>query len=166
MKKIILLFMPIILLSTTLFANEKLYSFIGIQASPSVFNNTFAPSVAIKYGKQSKDIRTSIAYGYGKSSKNIYQTLIMQIDSAILTQTFKDIVLKPYLGVSFGVIQHKNSELIAYNDKGFIYGLNTGLSYVLNNNVDFDLGYRFMKTSKLKEIESINDVSLSMHYFY
>jgi len=166
MKKIILLFISIILLSTNLFSNEKLYSFIGVQASPSIFNNTIAPSIALKYGKQSKDTRTSIAYGYGKNSDNSYQTLIMQIDTAILTQTFKDIAFKPYFGASFGVMQHKNKKLISYTDKGFIYGVNTGLSYVVNNNVDIDLGYRFMKTSKLKEIETINDVSFSMHYFY
>jgi len=166
MKKFILLFIPLILFSTTLFANEKLYSFIGIQASPSLFDKTIAPNIALKYGKQSKDIRTSIAVGYGKSGKNSYQTLIMQIDTGILTQKFKDIAFKPYLGASVGVIQHTNRQLINYDDKGFIYGINTGLSYVFNNNVDFDLGYRFMKTSKLKELKSINDLSLSMHYFY
>lgn len=166
MKKFILLFLPIILFSTSLFANEKLYSFIGMQASPSLFNDTIAPSIAIKYGKQSKEIRTSVAYGYGKNGNNAYQTLIMQIDTGILTQKFKDIAFKPYVGLSIGVIQHKNKELIAYDDKGFLYGVNTGLSYVVNNNIDFDLGYRFMKTSKLKEIETINDLSFSMHYFY
>jgi len=166
MKKIILLFLPLILFLTPLFANEKLYSFIGIQASPSLFDDTIAPSIALKYGKQSKDIRTSIAVGYGKNGKNSYQTLIMQIDTGILRQKFKDIAFKPYIGASLGVIQHTNKQLINYDDKGFIYGLNTGLSYVVNNNMDFDLGYRFMRTSKLKELKRINDLSLSMHYFY
>jgi hypothetical protein len=166
MKKFILLFLPIILFSTSLFATEKLYSFIGIQASPSLFNDTIAPSIALKYGKQSKEIRTSIAYGYGKNGNNTYQTMIMQIDTGILTKNFKDIDFKPYVGASLGLIQHKNKKLITYDDKGFIYGINTGLSYIVNNNLDFDLGYRFMKTSKLKEIETINDLSLSMHYFY
>jgi len=166
MNKINLLFIPIILFSTTLFANEKLYSFIGIQASPSVFNDTIAPTVAIKYGKQSKDMRTSIAYGYGKHGDNSYQTLLMQIDTGILTQTFKEIPFKPYLGASIGLIQHKNNKTLSYLDKGFVYGANTGLSYVVNNNMDLDLGYRFLKTSKLKNLDTINDVSVSMHYFY
>ena len=86
MKKIISLFLSIILFLTTLSANEKLYSFIGIQASPSLFDKTIAPNIAIKYGKQSKDIRTTIALGYGKNGNNSYQTLIMQIDTGILTK--------------------------------------------------------------------------------
>ena len=52
------------------------------------------------------------------------------------------------------------------NDKGFVYGVNAGLSYIVNNNIDFDLGYKFLKTSKMKELDKINDLSLSLHYFY
>ena len=166
MKKFILLFLSIILFSTSLFANEKIYSFIGIQASASNFDNVSTPSIGLKYGKQSKEMRTSITYNYADKSSNTFQSLIMQVDSAILTQTFKDIAFKPYLGASFGVIQHKNSEQLGYDDKGFVYGINAGLSYVLNNNIDFDLGYKFLKTSKMKELDEINDISLSLHYFY
>ena len=166
MKKFILLFLSIILFSTSLFANEKIYSFIGIQTSASNFDNVSTPSIGLKYGKQSKEMRTSITYNYADKSSNTFQSLIMQVDSAILTQTFKDIAFKPYLGASFGVIQHKNSEQLGYDDKGFVYGINAGLSYVLNNNIDFDLGYKFLKTSKMKELDEINDLSLSLHYFY
>jgi opacity protein-like surface antigen len=166
MKKFILLFLSIIFFSTSLFASEKLYSFIGIQASASNFDTVSTPTIGLKYGKQSKDMRTSIAYTYANKSSNTFQSLIMQVDSAILTQTFKDIAFKPYVGASFGVIQHKNKELLAYDDKGFAYGVNVGLSYILNNNIDFDLGYRFLKTSKMKELDKINDLSLSLHYFY
>jgi opacity protein-like surface antigen len=166
MKKFILLFLSIILFSTSLFANEKLYSFIGVQASASNFDTVSTPSVGLKYGKQSKDMRTSITYSYANKSSNTFQSLIMQVDSAILIQTFKDIAFKPYLGASFGVIQQKNMELLGYDDKGFVYGINTGLSYIVNNNIDFDLGYRFLKTSKMKELDKINDISLSLHYFY
>jgi opacity protein-like surface antigen len=166
MKKIILLFLSTILFSTSLFATEKLYSFIGVQASASNFDNVSTPSIGLKYGKQSKEMRTSIAYSYANKSSDTFQSLIMQVDSAILTQTFKEIAFKPYLGASFGLIQQKNRELLGYDDKGFVYGINAGLSYIVNNNVDFDLGYRFLKTSKMKELDKINDLSLSLHYFY
>jgi len=166
MKKFILLCLPILLISTTLYGNEKLYSFIGVQASVSKFDKLSTPTLGLKYGKQSKDMRTAIAYRYGNKSSNTFQSLIMQIDSAILTQTFKNIPFKPYLGASFGVMQHKNRELLGYDDKGFVYGINTGLSYIVNNNIDLDLGYRFLKTSKMKEIDTINDISFAMHYFY
>jgi len=166
MKKLISLFLPVILFSTILFANEKLYSFIGVQASPSIFNSSIAPNISLKYGKQSKDMRTALAIGYGQNGKNSYQTLLIQVDTGILTQKFKDIAFKPYIGGSFGLIQHKNKKLIGYNDKGLAYGLNMGLSYVFNNNVDFDLGYRFLRATKMKELNTINDLSLSLHYFY
>ena len=166
MKKFILLFLSVILFSTSLFANEKLYSFIGVQASASNFDNVLTPSIGLKYGKQSKNMRTSIAYTYANKSSNTFQSLIMQVDSGVLAQTFKDIAFKPYLGVSFGVIQQKNRELLAYNDKGFVYGVNAGLSYIVNNNIDFDLGYKFLKTSKMKKLDKINDLSFSLHYFY
>jgi hypothetical protein len=166
MKKLILLFLSILFFSTSLYANEKLYSFIGIQASVSKFDKLSTPTIGLKYGKQSKDMRTAITYSYGNKSNNTFQSLIMQVDSAILTQTFKDIAFKPYLGASFGIMQHKNQKLLGYDDKGFVYGINTGLSYIVNNNVDFDLGYRFLKTSKMKEIDTINDISFAMHYFY
>ncbi len=166
MKKFILLFLSIILFSTSLFANEKLYSFIGIEASASKFDKVSTPTIGIKYGKQSKEMRTSIAYSYANKSSNSFQSLIMQVDSGILTQTFKDIAFKPYLGLSFGVIQQSNKELLGYNDKGFVYGVNMGLSYIVNDNIDFDLGYRFLKTSKMKELDKINNLSFSLHYFY
>jgi len=166
MKKFILIFLSIILFSSSLFAKEKIYSFIGIQTSASNFDGLSTPTIGLKYGKQSKDIRTSIAYTYANKSSNTFQSLIMQVDSGILAQTFKGIPFKPYLGASFGIIQHKNKELLGYDDKGFVYGINSGFSYVFNNNIDFDLGYRFLKTSKMKELNKINDLSFSLHYFY
>ena len=166
MKKIILLFLPILLFSTTLYSSDKLYSFIGVQTSVSQFNSESIPTIGLKYGKQSKDMRTAITYEYGKKSDDAFQSLIMQIDSAILGQTFKDIAFKPYLGLSFGLIEHRNSDLLGYDDKGFVYGLNTGLSYIVNNNIDLDLGYRFLKTSKMKELDTINDINFALHYFY
>ena len=166
MKKTILLFLPIILLSSSLFGNEKLYSFIGVQTSISKFDKVTAPTIGIKYGKQSKDIRTALSLKHGQNGDNSFDSLILEIDTGILTQKFKSIPFKPYIGGSFGVMQHKNSKLISYADKGYVYGINTGVSYVFNNNVDFDLAYRFLKTAKMKEVDSINDLSFSMHYFY
>jgi len=166
MKKIILIFLSTLLFSNILYANEKLYSFIGVQTAISQFDSHTVPSIGLKYGKQSKDIRTAITYNYGSKSDNTFQSLIMQIDTGILIKKFKDKPFKPYIGTSFGVIQQKNSKILKYEDKGFVYGINTGLSYILNNNLDLDLGYRFLKTSKMKSLETINDINFAFHYFY
>jgi len=162
MKKINTLFLPLLLLSSALHADDKLYSFIGIQTSASKYEKKSLPTVGVKYGKQTKNLRTSIAYTYGEKSGNNYQTLLMQIDTGVLTNSFKDIALKPYIGASLGVMQQSNDS----RDRGYVYGANTGVSYILNNAIDLDLGYRYLKTTKLENIDDISDITFSMHFFY
>ncbi len=159
MKKFNLILLSTIIFSTSLLATEKVYSFIGIQASATKANKLSTPTIGLSYGEQTKDMRTSISYNYGNKSSDTFQSLMMQIDSAILTQTFRDIPFKPYLGASFGVMKHNS-------DKGYLYGVDTGLSYVLNNSIDFDLGYKFLRTSKMKDLDTIHDLEFTMHYFY
>lgn len=158
-----MLFLPLLLLSTSIQADDKLYSFIGVQASTTEYEKISTPTLGVKYGTQSRNMRTSLSYNYGEKTNNEYHTLIMQIDTGVLTNTFKDSALKPYLGASLGVMQHNNNSL---KDKGYLYGANTGLTYLLNDVIDLDLGYRFMKTAKLEDLSKISDLSFSMHYFY
>ena len=161
MKKINALLLPLLLISS-LSANEKLYSFIGIEASASKFGSEQLNTFGFKYGTQTKELRTSIAYNYGKKSDNSYQNILMQIDTGVFKESFKNIPFKPYIGATFGLIQ-ENSES---KDRGYIFGPNVGLSYIINNSLDLDLGYRYLKTAKLNNIDEINDLTISMHYFY
>lgn len=158
MKKNILILFTL-LYSNLLFGKEDIYSFIGIQTSVSKFDKITAPTIGISYGEQSKDKRTTISYNYSNRDSNSFQTLLMQIDSSIFTKDFKNIPFKPYLGVAFGLMQNNR-------DRGYLYGIDTGLSYVFNDSIDFDLGYKFLKTAKMKDLDNINDLSLTMHYFY
>ncbi len=166
MKKINTLFLPLLLLTSALHADDKLYSFIGIQTSASEYENSSLPTVGLKYGKQTENLRTSIAYTYGQKGGNDYQSLLMQIDTGVLTNTFKDIALKPYVGASLGVMQQSDNTLIPSRDRGYVYGANAGVSYILNDAIDLDLGYRYLKTSKLENIDEISDITFSMHFFY
>lgn len=163
MKKLNILFLPLLLLSTSIQAEDKLYSFIGVQTSTIKYQKVLTQTIGVKYGKQTKDIRTSISYNYGKKSNNNYHTLIMQIDTGVLKNRFKNSALKPYIGASVGVMEHTTN---SNKDRGYIYGANAGLTYLLSDVVDLDLGYRFMKTVKLDDIDKINDLTFSMHYFY
>ena len=163
MKTINKLYISLILLSTSLLAADKSYSFLGIQAGNSFVESNSVPTIGLKYGVQTRKYRTSLNYNYGKKSNTSYQTLIAQVDTGILTNSFKNSEFKPYAGFSFGVMQEKNSLL---TDKGYVYGVNTGFAYIFNDALDFDLGYRYLQTSKLKKIDSISDLTLSMHYFY
>jgi opacity protein-like surface antigen len=63
-------------------------------------------------------------------------------------------------------MQQNDDSVIPSRDRGYVYGVNTGLTYILNDAIDLDLGYRFLKTSKLENINKINDLTFSMHYFY
>jgi hypothetical protein len=166
MKKFNKLYISLILLLTSLSATDKSYSFLGIQAGNSFAGGNSVPTVGLKYGVQTRKYRTSLSYNYGKKSNATYQTLIAQVDTSVLTNTFKNSPVKPYAGFSFGAMQENNSLNSIATDRGYVYGINTGLAYIFNDALDFDLGYRFLQTSKLENIDSLSDLTLSMHYFY
>ncbi|NKQ38556.1 MAG: outer membrane beta-barrel protein [Methanosarcinales archaeon] len=165
MKTINKLYLSLILLSSSLSAVDKSYSFLGIQTGSSFVEGQALATIGLKYGIQTKKYRTAISYNYAQKSNLNYQTLIAQIDTGVLTNQFKKSSFKPYAGLSFGVIKEKN-KLTTSVDKGYVYGINTGFAYIFSDALDVDLGYRYLKTSKLKSIASLNDLSLSMHYFY
>ncbi len=165
MKTFNRLYIALILFSSSLFAADKLYSFIGIQAANTFVGDSSSPSLGVKYGVQSKQYRTTLSYNYTKDSNRNYQTVVAQIETGILSNTFKNYNFKPYAGFSFGLLEEKNS-LSASKDRGYVYGVNTGIAYIFNDALDFDLGYRYLKTSKVKNLNTIDDLILSMHYFY
>ena len=165
MKTITNLYISLILISTSLSATDKSYSFLGIETGNSFVEGQSVPTIGLKYGVQTRKYRTSLNYNYGEYSNNTHETLIAQIDTGILVNTFKNSLLKPYAGFSFGVIQEKNS-ITKIRDRGYLYGVDTGLAYIFNDALDFDLCYKYLKTSKVEKIDSINDLTLSMHYFY
>jgi len=165
MKTITNLYISLILISTSLSATDKSYSFLGIQTGNSFVEGKSTPTVGLKYGVQTRKYRTSLNYSYARDSKATYEKFIIQMDTGVLVNVFKNSLLKPYAGFSFGVMQEKN-RTTAIKDRGYIYGVDTGLAYIFNDALDFDLCYKYLETSKLNKIDSINDLSLSMHYFY
>ena len=164
MIKFYKLFLPLCLLLTPLLATDKSYSFIGLQTGVSKFENKDTPSIGLKYGLQTGNARTSIIYSYDKKNDDKFQMLLLQIDMGIFKNSFRNSLLKPYLGATFGALEAKSNQ--SERDRGYVYGINTGLAYILNDDFDLDLGYRYLKTSKLKNIDEINNLNLSMHYFY
>ena len=157
------LFLPLCLLLTPLLASDKSYSFIGIQTGMSRIDSKETASLGLKYGIQQRNARTSFIYSYDKNGDDNFQTLLLQMDMGIFKDAFKDSMLKPYLGATFGLLQSNNNQFL---ERGYVYGVNTGLAYILNDSFDLDLGYKYLKTSKVKNIDEINNLNLSMHYFY
>ena len=164
MKRINKLYLTLLLCFAPLLAKEKSYEFIGVQTGMSKIDNKETPSLGVKYGVQQGNSRTSFVYNYDKSGDDKFQMLLLQVDMGIFKNIFIDSRVKPYLGASFGVLESSNNQL--EKDRGYVYGINTGLAYILNDDFDLDLGYRYLKTFKLKNIDEINNLNLSMHYFY
>lgn len=160
-------FLTLALFSSLNYASDSdMYSFIGVQGSSSDYDGISTPTVSLKYGQQSSMWRTAISYNYAHNSDDTLQSFIAQIDHGILTDLFENLPLKPYLGFSLGVMQHKNKLNQIDTDNGYVYGLNGGVNYVLNNNFDIDLGYRYLRTDKLEYIDNVNDIMLSLHYYF
>jgi len=161
-KTIFILF----LLTFTLNASEaldKVYTFIGIQGAYTKYDNIDAPTIGFKYGKQNSEWRTAIIYNYAIKSDDSFHSIIIQVDRGVLTDIFRDTPLKPYLGFSFGAMQHRNNLV---KDRGYLFGGNVGFNYVLNNYFDVDFGYKYMITSKFKHLNNRGDLALSLHYYF
>ena len=151
------------LLLTSLSFAEKSYSFLGAQTSYLNYNSVSSSSFGLKYGIQKGMWRSSINLDYALTGSNtFFSSLILQIDKGILKSITKDSPFKPHAGFSLGVLQHQN----VVTDRGYGMGLNTGVTYLLNDTIDLDLSYRFLSTSKMDNISSLNSLNLSLHYFY
>lgn len=155
----------IFLLTAGLYSStiDEIYTFVGVQGGYAQYDNIDAPIIGFSYGKQNSEWRTAINYNYSNSSSNTYHSIIIQVDTGIFTGLFEDYQFKPYLGFSLGAMQHKNGAL---DDKGYLFGGNIGLNYVVNNLIDVDLGYRYMSSSKFKNLDNRGDILLSLHYYF
>jgi len=147
------------LLLTSLGFAEKSYSFFGGQTSLVSYDSVFSPSLGLKYGVQRGMWRSSINLDYATTGSNTLSSLILQVDKGILKSITKNSPLKPHAGFSLGLLQHSN-------DRGYGLGLNTGVTYLLNDTIDLDLSYRYLSTTKMNNVGSINSLNLSLHYFY
>ncbi len=144
----------------------NIYEFVGVQAGVTDYDGTTAPSIAIKYGQQSALWRTALSYNFATDTDDTFNSLIVQVDRGVLTELFADVPFKPYIGFSLGLIQHSNGDNKVDDDRGYLYGLNTGVNYVLNNGFDVDLSYRYMKSDQLMYVDNSNAFSLSLHYYF
>ncbi len=158
MHKIIL---STILLTAIGFAGKS-YSFLGAQTSIVNYDQISAPSVGFKYGIQKDMWRSSLNLDYSENGSNTLTSLIFEADRGVLQETVKELPVKPHIGFSLGLLQHTNT----VTDKGYGLGLNTGLTYLLNDKIDLDLSYRYLSVSKMNTISTLNSLTLSLHYFY
>jgi hypothetical protein len=159
-KLIIPTFLMLLINPIFLSANDKSYSFVGVEIAHNSYAHTSSPSFGIKYGRQSDMIRTSINLTHASNSGDNLETLIVQVDRCVLSSLFTNDAIQPYVGFSFGIAQHDGK------DKGSLLGLNGGISYILNHSMDINLETRISTASKMNEVSNLNNITLSLHYFY
>ncbi len=150
------------LILTSITLAQQSYSFLGTQTSFVNYDKVSSPSLGVKYGIQKGMWRSSINLDYARNGNNSLSSLLLQVDKGVLKNISKNSPLKPHVGFSFALLEHKTST----TDKGYGYGLNTGVTYLLNDAIDLDLSYKYIMTSKINRINNINTLTLSLHYFY
>lgn len=142
---------------------NKSYAFVGAQTSLVNYEEiSSSTSVGLKYGVQKGMWRTSFNLDYSGLDENRLNSLILQIDRGLFEESTKNLFVKPHIGFSLGVLEHKFKQ----TDKGYGLGTNAGLTFILNDAFDLDLNYRYLSTSKMSNIGSVQHINLSLHYFY
>ena len=163
MSKIILI---LIFTLSSLFSQEaEKFPFIGLGISAQTIDiniqNNNENTISLRYGKQTLDWRTSFTYEFKNTD---YQSLSVEIDKILLDELFGTAKLRPYLGLSGGILKYKDDSL--EDTDGFYYGGNGGFIIYLTDTIDLDLNYHYNIVQELKTIDSIQGATFSLHYFY
>jgi opacity protein-like surface antigen len=119
-----------------------------------------------KIGAQNEEWRTTVALNFFQDKKKKYQQAKLSFDYFVWNSLYKtdDIVFKPYLGGHIGWMNYTN-EGGNTESSGMLYGAQAGLAWNVLNEVDFDLSYKYSKTS-IKDVDSLSGVVFGLNYIY
>lgn len=163
MSKIILIL--IFTLSLLFSQDDEKFPFVGLGISAQTVDintqNNKENTIFLRYGSQTLDWRTSFAYEFKSSD---YQSLSVEIDRILLDELFGTPKLRPYLGLSGGILKYKDDSL--EDTDGFYYGGNVGFIIYLTDTIDLDLSYHYHIVQEIKTIDSMQGATLSLHYFF
>jgi hypothetical protein len=145
--------------------DDEKFPFVGLGISAqtvdiNTHNNT-ENTISLHYGKQTLDWRTYFSYEFKSSD---YQSLSVEIDKILLDELFGTPKLRPYLGLSGGILKYKDDSL--EDTDGFYYGGNSGFIIYLTDTIDLDLSYHYNIVQEIKTVDSIQGATFSLHYFY
>lgn len=168
MKELIvskIIFTFIFTLSVLLSEEVSNFPFVGLGISTQTIDidtqSNQETTFSLHYGKQTLDWRTVFAYEFKSSD---YQSLSVEVDKILLDELFGTPKLRPYLGLSGGVLKYKDDSL--EDTDGYYYGGNTGFIIYLTDSIDLDLSYHYNVVQEIKTLDSIQGASFSLHYFY
>jgi hypothetical protein len=158
--------MTFLLFCSFLSAQEsESFAFLGLGISAQSVdiqdNDQKETSLFLRYGKQTLDWRTLFTYDFKGSD---YQQFSVEVDKILLDKLFGTPKVRPYLGLSVGILKYKDDTLA--DTDGYYYGGNTGFIFYLTDSIDLDLNYHYNIIQEIETVDSVNGISLSLHYFY
>ncbi len=182
MKKYLLILLSIYtLLATQLIAEEasvqmhasdivisdtEQYGFGGITIGSLDLYDQVAVA-GIRFGMQNPTWRTMFTF---ESDMDSYRAFLIEADRTIVAGLLEG-KGRIYLGVSGGWLEFYGEKMIAgqvldFEDYGYAYGGNIGFMYYLSDRVDMSIDYRYLLTSSSCTYDSIQGLSISLHYFF
>jgi hypothetical protein len=145
--------------------DDEKFPFVGLGISAQTVDidtqNNDESTISLRYGTQTLNWRTYFSYEFKSSD---YQSLSVEIDKILLDELFGTPKLRPYLGLSGGILKYKDDSL--EDTDGFYYGGNSGFIIYLTDTIDLDLSYHYNIVQEIKTVDSIQGATFSLHYFY
>ncbi len=166
MLKTILIF--IFLYQTMLMADVEEFPFIGLTTSINSIDtknnlvnvNKKDTTFGLCYGKQTLEFRTMFTFNANKD----YKSFDVEVDKILLDSMFGTPKIRPYLGTTLGYIKYDSNQNI--DSEGYYYGLNSGFIIYSTDNIDIDLSYHYYKTKDIQSANTIQGITMGVHFFY
>ncbi|KIM08457.1 MAG: hypothetical protein KU28_03395 [Sulfurovum sp. PC08-66] len=152
----------LLLISSLSWGDSTKYPFFGIVGLSSAINGENGGVVGIRYGQQSQDWRTSFTV---ETPYQEYQFISVAIDRTLL-YSLTTSKLRIYGGLVGAAILFDKNDGSGDKSVGYGYGLGAGLMYYLTDNIDLDLGYRYMLVNDVDNLDEISSFGFALHYFF
>ena len=173
-------FLSLLCITFLIGEDQKDYPFMGISLStqnisPLLEDAAWKGGIAVKYGQQSLDWRTTFAIDY---TQDTYFGANIEIDKILLDNMFGTAKLRPYLGAVVGYMSYDDKNLniplnptpqeqeLYKETNGFYFGGAFGFIIYATNDVDIDISYHYYKVQNLNFLDDLHGATLSLHYFF
>jgi hypothetical protein len=85
----------------------------------------------------------------------------LETDMLFNTLAIDAFKIKPYIGASMGYYNHEEND-----DKNAIFGLHGGFIINVSDTIDFDFAISHKQKRETDNLKSLNELTLSIHYFF
>jgi hypothetical protein len=173
-KKMVVIFLCFTLGSVS-YANNISQSqkLIGVEVSisevqgeaPSIIKNNTSSGIAFGFhiGAQNDEWRTMFLLNVFDNEYRTVDKFLFSLDYFFLkVEALSRYVLQPYAGFNVGFSNYKSVDI---DESAFMYGGQGGVLFEFNDNMSFDLGYRY-SLSNNEALDHTSDVVFGINYLY